>query len=116
MNKTILLALLSAGVLICSVQAESKPNVSKDPVSGRISFLGKEGEKITVKTKGGGESVGFKVAADTKVSINGETKTMAELKKDWKVTVTPKAEDPATAASIEVSKGGKKEDKADAKE
>ena len=41
---------------------------------------------------------------------------MAELKKDWKVKVTPKSDDPATAASVEVTKGAKKEEKADAKE
>ena len=107
MNKNLLVALLSACALISLVQAESKPNESKEPVSGRIAFLGKAGDKITVKPGGGGESVNFKVTP--------ETKTMAELKKDWKVKVTPKADDAATAASVEVTKGGKK-DKPDAKE
>lgn len=115
MKKNLLVALFCSCALISLVQAESKPNESKEPVSGRIAFLGKAGDKITVKPGGGGESVNFKVTSDTKVSLNGETKTLAELKKDWKVKVTPKADDAATAASVEVTKGEKK-DKADAKE
>ena len=116
MNKNILVALLCSCALISLVQAESKPNESTEPVSGRIGFLGKAGDKITVKPASGGESVNFKVTPETKISLNGETKTLAELKKDWKVKVTPKADDAATAASVEVTKGAKKDDKADAKE
>lgn len=115
MNKNLLIALFCSFALIPLAQAESKPNESKEPVSGRIAFLGKAGDKITVKPGGGAEAVNFKVTPDTKISLNGETKTLAELKKDWKVTVTPKADDPATAASVEAKKGEKK-DKADAKE
>lgn len=109
MNKNILALLLCSCALISFVQAESKPNESKEPVSGRIAFLGKAGDKITVKPGGGGESVNFKVSPETKVSLNGETKTLGELKKDWKVKVTPKADDPTTAASVEAKKGEKKE-------
>ena len=116
MNKNLLVALLCSCALISVVQAESKPNESKEPVSGRIAFLGKAGDKITVKPGGGGESVNFKVTPETKVTLNGEAKTMAELKKDWKVKVTPKSDDPGTAASVEATKGGKKDEgKDDAK-
>jgi len=38
---------------------------------------------------------------------------MAELKKDWKVKVTPKSDDPGTAASVEATKGGKKDEAKD---
>ena len=116
MNKNILALLVCACALISPGQAESKPNASSEPVSGRIAFLGKAGDKITVKPAGGGESVNFKVTPETKVSVNGETKALDELKKDWKVKVTPTEADPATAASVEVTKGAKKEEKADAKE
>lgn len=112
MNKNILAALLCSCALISLAQAESKPNQSKEPVSGRIGFLAKSGDKITVKPAGGGESVNFKVTSETTVTVNGETKSMAGLKKDWKVKVTPKADDPATAASVEVTKGEKKEEPA----
>ena len=115
MNKNLLTALLCSVALIPLLHAESKPNESKEPVSGRIAFLGKAGDKITVKPSGGGESVNFKVTPETKVSVNGETKTIAELNKDWKVKVTPSESDAATASSVEVTKGGKK-DKADEKE
>ena len=109
MNKNLLIALFCTFALLPLVQAESKPNESKEPVSGRIAFLGKTGDKITVKPAGGGESVNFKVTSETKITLNGETKTLAELKKDWKVTVTPKTEDPTTAASVEATKGSKKD-------
>lgn len=109
MNKNLLIALFCSFALIPLAQAESKPNESKEPVSGRIAFIGKSGDKITVKPGGGGESVSFKVTPETKVSLNGETKSLTELKKDWKVTVTPKADDSATAASVEVTKGSKKD-------
>ena len=115
-NKNILALLLCSCALISFVQAESKPNESKEPVSGRIAFLGKAGDKITVKPAGGGESVNFKVTPETKISINGETKTFADLKKDWKVKVTPTEADAATASSVDVTKGAKKEEKAEAKE
>ena len=113
MKKNILIALFCSCALLSLGQAQSKPNDSKEPVPGRISFLGKEGDKITVKPKGGGESVNFKVTPETKVTLNGEAKTMAELKKDWKVKVTPKSDDPGTAASVEATKGGKKDEAKD---
>ena len=116
MNKNILTVLLCSCALISIGQAQSKPNESKEPVSGRIAFLGKAGDKITVKPAGGGESVNFKVTPETKVSVNGEAKPFAELKKDWKVKITPTEADAATAASVEVTKGAKKEEKGEAKE
>ena len=45
MNKNLLVALLCSCALISVVQAESKPNESKEPVSGRIAFLGKAGTR-----------------------------------------------------------------------
>lgn len=106
MTKTpLLLALLVA--FTAATQAGSKPNESADPVSGRIAFLGKAGDKITVKPSGGGESVNFKVTSDTKITLNGEEKSLGQLKQDWKVKVTPKEGEPATAATVEATKGAK---------
>jgi len=109
-----LLALLVA--FTAATQAGSKPNESAEPVSGRIAFLGKAGDKITVKPIGGGESANFKVTPETKISVNGESKTFADLKADWKVKVTPAEADPSSAATIEVTKSSKQEEKAAAKE
>lgn len=107
MNKKILAVLLCSCALVSFSQAGSKPNESKEPVSGRIAFLGKAGDKITVKPSGGGESVNFKVTSDTKITLNGEEKSLGQLKQDWKVKVTPKEGEPATAATVEATKGAK---------
>lgn len=107
MNKTILSWIAWACVLGLAggVQAESKLNKSSKPAVGRIGFISSGDKKITVKPKGGGDSLGFMIAADTKITINGEAKTYEDLKKDWKVTVEPKADDPSTAASVAVTRG-----------
>ncbi|MEY5063351.1 MAG: hypothetical protein RLZZ112_1315 [Verrucomicrobiota bacterium] len=108
-KSSLLVAMLVA--FAAFTQAGSKPNESAEPVSGRIAFLGKAGDKITVKPSGGGESVNFKVTSETKVSLNGEEKTLGQLKQDWKVKVTPKEGEPATAAMVEATKGAKTQDK-----
>jgi len=80
---------------------EVTPNTSKKPFTGRIFFSSTE--KITVKAKANeSASTLFNLAADTKVTLNGEARSAAEMKKGWKVLVTPKADDPAIAASVAV--------------
>lgn len=117
MNKSILSLLVWACVLGLAggAQAESKLNKSSKPAVGRIGFISTGDKKITVKPKGGGDSLGFNIAADTKITINGEAKTYEDLKKDWKVTVEPKADDPSTAASVAVTRGKAGEEKEEEK-
>jgi len=81
---------------------DTSPNTSKNPLAGRLFFS--SATKVSVKSKPTEtSSTVFKLAEDTKVTINGEARTAAELKKGWKVVVTPKADDPATAASVAVT-------------
>jgi len=80
---------------------EAVTNTSKDPYSGRIMFVSEA--KVSVKAKGVENSTVFKLGADTKVTLNGEPKGVTELKKGWKVVVTPKTEDPSTAAAVVVN-------------
>ena len=81
---------------------DPSPNTSKDPLTGRLFFASVT--KVSVKSKPTEtSSTVFKLAVDTKVTINGEARTAAELKKGWKVVVTPKADDLATAASVAVT-------------
>ena len=95
----------------------SVPNASTSPTEGRIGFV--SDKKVTVKAKGAEASTAFKLDAETKVTVNGEAKTAAELKKGWMAKVTPKAADVETAATIEVTKkegGGTKEAKPETNE
>lgn len=90
------------------------PNVSTNPTEGRLGYISEK--KITVKAKGAEASTAYKVDADTKVTLNGEAKLVADLTKGWIVKVTPKSGDVETAATIEVIKAevpAKKEPKAE---
>jgi hypothetical protein len=78
------------------------PNTSTSPTEGRVGYV--SDKKITVKVKGAEASTAFKVDAETKVTLNGEAKTVADLKKGWIAKVTPKGADVETAASIEIIK------------
>jgi len=81
---------------------DTSPNTSKNPLAGRVFFA--SATKVSVKSEPTeSSSTVFKIAEDTKVTINGEARTATELKKGWKVVVTPKADDPATAASVAVT-------------
>lgn len=80
----------------------SVPNASASPTEGRIGYISEK--KITVKPKGAEASTAFKLNAETKVTINGESKTAAEIKKGWMAKVTPQATDLETAATVEVTK------------
>lgn len=82
----------------------SVPNSSTSPTEGKIGYVAKDFKKITVKAKGAEASTAFKLDEETKVSINGEAKTAADLKTKWNAKVTPKASDLETAATVEVIK------------
>ncbi len=80
---------------------EAVPNTAKEPYTGRIMFVSEA--KVSVKAKGVENSTVFKLGADTRVTLNGQVKVVTELKKGWKVVVTPKADDPSTAAAVAVN-------------
>ena len=95
----------------------SVPNASASPTEGRIGYV--SDKKVTVKAKGAEASTAFKLDAETKVTLNGEAKAAADLKKGWMAKVTPKSTDVETAATIEITKTegvGKKEAKSEANE
>ena len=95
----------------------SVPNASASPTEGRIGYV--SDKKVTVKAKGAEASTAFKLDAETKVTLNGEAKAAADLKKGWMAKVTPKSTDVETAATIEITKTegvGKKEAKPEANE
>ncbi|NCW26754.1 MAG: hypothetical protein EBV83_00370 [Verrucomicrobia bacterium] len=93
------------------------PNASTSPTEGRIGFVSQN--KVTVKPKGAEAGTAFKLDAETKVTVNGEAKSVSDLKKGWMAKVTPKVADLETAATIEVTKkegGPVKEPKPEANE
>jgi len=106
---TLALTLLAALALPLLAQDASKPakkpavpNTSTSPTEGRVGYV--SDKKITVKKKGAEASTAFKVDAETKVTLNGEAKTVADLKKGWIVKATPKGSDVETVATIEIIK------------
>ena len=122
----ITLTLLAALALPLVAQDTNKPakkpavpNASTSPTEGKIGYVAKDFTKITVKAKGAEASTSFKLDAETKITINGEAKTAADLKTKWNAKVTPKASDLETAATVEVTKsagGDKKPEKAETNE
>jgi len=103
------LTVLSALALPLVAQETNKPakkpavpNASTSPTEGRIGFV--SDKKITVRPKGAEASTAFKLDAETKVTVNGEAKSVADLKKGWTAKVTPKAADLETAATVDVTK------------
>ena len=80
----------------------SVPNASASPTEGKIGYI--SDKKITVKAKGADASTAFKLDAETKVTVNGESKTVADLKKGWTAKVTPKTAALDSAATVEVTK------------
>ena len=80
----------------------SVPNTSASPTEGRIGYI--SDKKIAVRAKGAEVSASFKLDAETKVTVNGESKAVADLKKGWTAKVTPKTTDLESAASVEVTK------------
>lgn len=106
---TVALTLLTALALPLVAQDTNKPakkpavpNASASPTEGRVGYVSEK--KITVKVKGAEASTAFKVDAETKVTLKGEAKTVADLKRGWIAKVTPKDSDVETAAVIEVIK------------
>jgi len=84
------------------------PNASKDLYKGRITWVHASAIKISVRPQGadvGGQGQGipstsFIVTAETKVTLNGEPKTRADIQKGQNVVVTPKVGKLDTAAEI----------------
>jgi len=77
-------------------------NSTSETVTGKIGYI--SDKKITVKAKGAAASTAFLIDAETKITVNGEAKTATDLKTKWNASVTPKASDFATAATIDVTK------------
>lgn len=77
-------------------------NSTAETVSGKIGYV--SDKKITVKARGVEASTAFLIDAETKVTVNGEAKAIADLKKGWNASVAPKATDFSTAAKVEVTK------------
>ena len=80
----------------------SVPNTSASPTEGRIGYI--SDKKIAIRAKGADVSASFKLDAETKVTVNGESKAVTDLKKGWTAKVTPKTTDLESAASVEVTK------------
>jgi len=80
----------------------SVPNASASPTEGKIGYI--SDKKITVKAKGADASTAFKLDTETKVTVNGESKAVTDLKKGWTAKVSPKTTDLESAASVEVTK------------
>jgi len=78
-------------------------NSTAETVSGKIGYV--SDKKITVKAKGAEASTAFLIDADTKVTVNGEAKAIADLKKGWNASVTPNSTNFPAAAVISVTKG-----------
>ena len=109
--KKIVIVLSALTVLTLPLTAQEAPkpakkpaalNTSTSPTEGKLGYI--SDKKITVKAKGAEASTAFNLDAETKVSLNGETKTAADLKRGWTAKVTPKATDVTTAATIEITK------------
>ncbi|NBR69097.1 MAG: hypothetical protein EBT69_02805, partial [Verrucomicrobia bacterium] len=77
----------------------SVPNTSASPTEGRIGYI--SDKKIAIRAKGADVSASFKLDAETKVTVNGESKAVTDLKKGWTAKVTPKTTDLESAASVE---------------
>jgi len=101
-NLTALLILTTLGTFLGFAQETPAPAKTKKPavtnstsetVTGKIGYI--SDKKITVKAKG---------AEASKVTVNGEAKTIADLKKGWSASVTPNATSFPTAAAISVTK------------
>lgn len=88
------------------IAGKAIPNASKESCSGRIVYVAEKKNSISVKTQGAEVSTGFKINAETKVTLNGAAATVADLHKDWKAVVTPKSDDVGIAAEIAMTKGG----------
>ncbi len=110
-NLTALLILTTLGTFLGFAQETPSPVKTKKPavtnstsetVTGKIGYI--SDKKITVKAKGAGASTAFLIDAETKVTVNGEAKTIADLKKGWSASVTPNATSFPTAAAISVTK------------
>ena len=110
-NLTALLILTTLGTILGFAQETPGPAKTKKPavtnstsetVTGKIGYI--SDKKITVKAKGAEASTAFLIDAETKVTVNGEAKTIADLKKGWSASVTPNATSFPTAAAISVTK------------
>jgi hypothetical protein len=100
----------AAATAPAKVKKPAVTNSTAEAVTGKIGYI--SDKKITVKAKGAEASTAFLVDAETKVTVNGEAKAIADLKKGWSASVAPKATDFTTAAKIEVTKAASPADAA----
>jgi len=80
----------------------SVTNTSSESITGKLGYI--SDKKITVKPKGAEASTTFLIDSDTKITLNGEPKVAADLKRGWNASVTPNATNLATASVISATK------------
>jgi len=80
----------------------SVTNTSSESITGKLGYI--SDKKITVKAKGAEASTTFLIDSATKITLNGEPKAIADLKRGWNASVTPNATNFATAAVISATK------------
>lgn len=98
MNKIV--ALLLAGVLVLSVASIVTAGDDAAPATIKGKIVKVEGANVTIKSGRGDAAKEIVVVTDDKtvVTIDGATKTVADLKEKMRVTVTPAT---GTATKIE---------------
>ena len=80
----------------------SVTNASSESITGKLGYI--SDKKITVKAKGAEASTTFLIDSATKITLNGEPKVAADLKRGWNASVTPNATNFATASVISATK------------
>ena len=105
MKSKILPIVFSVALALPALAGKAVPNASKEPCTGKIVYVAEKKTSISVKPKGAETSTGFKISADTKITLDGAAATATDLHKDWKAVVTPKADDVAIAAEVAMTKG-----------
>ncbi len=103
MKTQILGILFTAAFVVPALAGKAVMNTSKEPTTGRIVYVHANQKSLSVKAKDLESSTGFKISAATKVTLDGVDKTAADITKGLYATVTPKADDLVTAATITLS-------------
>ena len=92
----------AAATTPAKIKKPAVTNSTSESVTGNIGYV--SDKKITVKAKGAEASTAFLIDAETKVTVNGEAKAIADLKKGWNASVTPNATNFPVASAISVTK------------
>ena len=99
-----ILALLAALAVMCALPTASFAKKDKGGFRGKITAV--DAHSITVSSKKAGSKT-FQIDDSTKVTVDGETKSAADLKVKEHVVITAGAK-PDTAGSIAVKPHHKK--------